>query len=109
MQKKYVDRLVWLSGVGGWLSVSTSLLAEVPQPIPSTLAPASTPAYQIFNLFMFVLLIIGGIFVIVGGLLAIAIIRFRARKSDPYEEPPQIYGSTQIELAWTVIPVLIVV
>jgi cytochrome c oxidase subunit II len=25
------------------------------------------------------------------------------------EEPAQIYGSTQIELAWTVIPVLIVV
>jgi cytochrome c oxidase subunit 2 len=108
MQKKYVGRLVCLSGAGGWLSVSTSLFAEGPQSIPSTLSPASTPAHQIFNLSIFVLSIIGGIFVVVGGLLAIAIIRFRARKSDQYVEPPQIYGSTQIELAWTVIPVLIV-
>lgn len=108
MQKKHVGRMFCLSGIGGWLGVSTSLFAEGPQSIPSTLSPASTPAYQIFNLSIFVLSIIGGIFVVVGGLLAIAIIRFRARKSDRYVEPPQIYGSTQIELAWTVIPVLIV-
>jgi cytochrome c oxidase subunit 2 len=42
-------------------------------------------------------------------LLAIALFRYRARKSDPAGEPAQIYGSTQIELAWTVIPLLIVV
>jgi cytochrome c oxidase subunit 2 len=42
-------------------------------------------------------------------LLALALVRFRARKSDPLAEPAQIYGSTQIELAWTVVPVLIVV
>ena len=33
----------------------------------------------------------------------------RARESDEQHEPAQIYGSTQVELAWTVIPVLIVV
>jgi cytochrome c oxidase subunit 2 len=53
--------------------------------------------------------ITGGIFLVVGGLLAIALFRFRARKTDPAYEPAQIYGSTQIELAWTVIPLLIVV
>lgn len=46
---------------------------------------------------------------VVGGLLTVALFRFRARKSDPSGEPAQIYGSTQIELAWTVIPLLIVV
>ena len=45
----------------------------------------------------------------VGGLLAFALFKFRARTSDPSAEPAQIYGSSQIELAWTVIPVLIVV
>ena len=33
-----------------------------------------------------------------------------ARKGwNPQQEPPQIYGSNQIELSWTVIPVLIIV
>jgi cytochrome c oxidase subunit 2 len=83
--------------------------ADGPQRIPSTLAPASTSAHQIFDLSLFVISITGGIFLVVGGLLTVALFRFRARKSDPSAEPPQIYGSVQIELAWIVIPVLVVV
>ena len=76
---------------------------------PSILRPASTPANDIYHVSLFVLLITGAIFVVVAGLLAFVIIRFHARKSDAEHEPAQIYGSTQVELAWTVIPVLIVV
>jgi cytochrome c oxidase subunit II len=76
---------------------------------PSSLAPASTPAHEIYALSQFVLVITGAIFVIVGGLLAFVVVRFRARSSDAEHEPAQIYGSAQVELAWTVIPVLIVV
>jgi len=76
---------------------------------PSILAPASTPAHETFALSQFVLVITGTIFVVVGGLLAFVIIRFHARKTDAGHEPAQIYGSTQVELAWTVIPVLTVV
>ncbi len=76
---------------------------------PSILAPASTPAKEIYGLSLFVLLITGTIFVVVGGLLGLVIIRFHARKGDAEHEPAQVYGSTQVELAWTVIPVLIVV
>lgn len=83
--------------------------ADLPQKIPSIFAPASAPAHSIFRLSLFVLLITGSIFVVVGGLLAFAIVRFRARPTDDPSEPPQIYGSTQVELAWTVIPILIVV
>jgi len=36
-------------------------------------------------------------------------VRFRERPGDDGREPPQIYGGFRIELAWTVIPVLIVV
>jgi cytochrome c oxidase subunit II len=83
--------------------------ADAPQGSPSIFAPASTPASTILGLSLFVLSITGGIFVTVGGLLAWAIIRYRAREDDDGTEPAQIYGSTQVELAWTVIPILIVV
>jgi cytochrome c oxidase subunit II len=76
---------------------------------PSILAPSSTPAHEIYGLSLFVLLITGSIFVVVAGLLAYVVIKYRAREGDAQHEPAQIYGSTQVELAWTVIPVLIVV
>jgi len=109
MQAKRIGRLARFGGVAAWQWLTSSILAQGPQKIPSTLAPASTPAHQIFDLSVFVLSITGVIFLVVGGLLAIALFRFRARNSDPSGEPAQIYGSTQIELAWTVIPLLIVV
>jgi len=41
-------------------------------------------------------------------LLVYSVVKFQGRASDDAREPAQVYGSTQIELAWTVIPVLIV-
>jgi cytochrome c oxidase subunit 2 len=108
MQMRRAQRLIRCSSAAAsFLLTGTMLVAQ--GTTPSTLAPASTPAHQIFDLSIFVISITGGIFVVVGGLLAIALYRFRARKTDPAGEPAQIYGSTQIELAWTVIPILIVV
>src|SRR6266853_3959705 len=75
--------------------------------IPSIFKPESTPADSIYHLSIFVLAITGVIFVIVFSLIAYAVTKFR-RRSDDGLEPPQVYGSNQIELAWTVIPVLIV-
>lgn len=72
-------------------------------------APESTPAKSIFHLSIFVLAITGIIFAVVFILLVYSISRFRARPADRNREPAQVYGSTQIELAWTIIPILIVV
>jgi cytochrome c oxidase subunit 2 len=84
--------------------------ADGPQSVPSIFAPASTPAADIFGLSMFVLEITGGIFLVVGGILTYVIFRFRDKgDKDDKREPAQVYGSTQIEMAWTIIPVLIVV
>ncbi len=90
-------------------AVALPALAQGPQNTPSTLAPVSTPAHEIYGLSLFVLLVTGTIFVVVGGLLVFVIVRFRERKSDAQHEPAQVYGSVQVELAWTVIPVLVVV
>lgn len=83
--------------------------AQGPQSTPSILAPASTPAHEIYGLSLFVLLITGSIFAVVAGLLVFVIIKYRAREGEEPHEPAQVYGSVQVELAWTVIPVLIVV
>ena len=56
---------------------------------------------------MLVFGVIGIIFVVTEGALVWSMIRFRS-KGDETTEPPQIYGSNPIELAWTVIPILIV-
>ncbi len=77
----------------------------------SIFSPAGTPAHSVFSLSMLVLGITLTIFLVVAGLLTYALLRFRYRPADAdaTREPPQIYGSEQIELSWTVIPVLIVV
>jgi cytochrome c oxidase subunit 2 len=72
-------------------------------------APVSTPADMIFGLSVFVLAVTATIFVVVFSLLLYAVVRFRKRADDDGREPAQVYGSNQVELAWTVIPILIVV
>jgi cytochrome c oxidase subunit II len=71
-------------------------------------APASTPAQSIFELQVFIWSTAAAIFLVVFCLLLYAVLRFRKRKDDDGREPAQVYGSTQIELAWTIIPVLVV-
>ena len=71
-------------------------------------APASTPAQSILDLSVFVLEVTGAIFLVVFTLLTYAVVKFR-KKTANGSEPAQVYGSTQLELAWTVVPVLIVV
>jgi cytochrome c oxidase subunit 2 len=77
---------------------------------PTTIfSPASTPAVAIGGLARLVIGVTALIFVCVSALIAYAVFRFRKRRDDDGSEPPQVYGSNQLELAWTVIPVLIVV
>jgi len=75
----------------------------------SIFAPESTPAKSIFDLSIFVLSITGIIFIVVFSLLVYSIVKFRRTSENASREPAQVYGSTQIELAWTIIPILIVV
>jgi len=83
-------------------------LAE-PSHSPSIFSPESTPAKSILDLSTFVLVITGIIFVVVFTLILYSVIKFRMQPTEAGREPAQVYGSTQIELAWTIIPILIVV
>ncbi len=98
-----------MSACREWRRLAT-LIHSVSDPT-SIFAPAGTPAHSIFGLSMLVFGITGAIFLIVAGLLLYVLIRYRRRTpgTGPAREPAQIYGSNQIELSWTVIPVLIVV
>jgi cytochrome c oxidase subunit 2 len=69
--------------------------------------PVSPPAESIRQLSVLVLAITAFIFVAVEGILVYAIIRFR-RQAANSAEPPQVYGSKPIEIAWTAAPALIV-
>jgi cytochrome c oxidase subunit II len=90
---------------------STAAFADPSLPLSPTniFAPASTPAKSIFDLSLFVLAVTGGIFSVVFSLLLYSVVKFRRRRNDDGWEPPQVYGSNQVELAWTIIPILIVV
>ncbi len=85
------------------------LLTLAVAPTPSMFAPVSTPAFAIRELSILVFAIVVAIFVVVAALTVYAIVRYRRRPGDDGREPPQVYGSAQIELAWTVVPFLIVV
>jgi cytochrome c oxidase subunit II len=70
--------------------------------------PASPPAESIRSLSVLVFAITAFIFVVVEGILFYSLFRFRRRAGGGTVEPPQVYGSKPIEIAWTAAPALIV-
>ena len=86
----------------------------LPMPgIPSMFEPASPPAAEIETLTWLLLGICAAIFVVVQAALVHAIVKYRATRAASAEEggtgePRQVYGSNPVELAWTVIPIVIV-
>jgi cytochrome c oxidase subunit II len=94
--------------VGVLLAAGLCVASPHDNPVPSIFDPRSTNAQSLYHLSNFVLAITGLIFLVVFSLLVYSVVKFRSRSNDN-REPAQVYGSTQIELAWTVIPILIVV
>ncbi len=99
------------------LTVMTALLMvlvipafaqEGTSPRPSALDPAGPNSAAIASLFTVVLIIATAVFVVVEGLILISAFRFRRRAKDT-SEPTQVHGNTKAEIAWTILPALIVV
>jgi cytochrome c oxidase subunit 2 len=70
--------------------------------------PVSPPGESIRSLSVLVLAITAFIFIAVEGILVYSIVRFRRRAAAGAAEPPQVYGSKPIEIAWTAAPALVV-
>jgi cytochrome c oxidase subunit II len=70
-------------------------------------SPASQDAADIRSIYWLILAITGGIFVLVEGALMLFVIRYRSRGRPREAEGPQVRGHTNIELAWTAGPVVI--
>lgn len=70
--------------------------------------PVSPSGIAIRHVFILVLAITGGIFLLVEGVLLYNLFFFRRKDPNDLNEPPQVYGSMPIEIAWTVGPALVV-
>jgi cytochrome c oxidase subunit 2 len=70
-------------------------------------APDSPQARAIFNLGVVCSIIFAIIYVVVGGLIVFALMRFRWREGAP--DPDQVAGNKRIEIIWTAIPAAIVI
>ncbi len=74
----------------------------------SIFEPASGASQSIVNLSLLAFAVAALIFVVVEGVLFYAVARFRTVRDTAASEPPQVYGSHPIEIAWTVAPSVIV-
>ena len=70
------------------------------------LRPAGPIARDVGNLWTFVFYIAVAVFFLVEGAIVFALFRFRQRKGDT-EMPKQTHGNTRLEIAWTIIPALL--
>ena len=100
-------RLLGLSVAGMTLVSGGMALAAQPQPWEITLQPAASPVMENivwFHNFLFVLITLITLFVL--ALLVVVVMKFNA-KANPV--PSKTTHNTLIEVAWTLIPVLILV
>lgn len=99
----WIRRFAWLPGLA---LVLGGCVTDGPR---STLHPVGEVARQQMDLFMWTFWLSIVVLVLVVGVLAFAVIRFRRRTPSPDSLPNQTHGSVPIEIIWTIIPVIIVI
>lgn len=72
----------------------------------SSLNPQSVETEQIDQLWRLVLVLATLVFVVVEAALVVSIIKWRKRPGDD-TEPKQTHGNTSLEIAWTIVPAVI--
>jgi cytochrome c oxidase subunit 2 len=69
--------------------------------------PASENAQAIYDSYMLVLFVTAFVFVVVEATLVVFLVRYRRGDRPREGEGPQVRGHTRIEVAWTVVPVVL--
>ena len=106
LRKLPFRRLALLAPLGIFLVfIVSACTTSGPQ---STFDPVGPVADDQLSLFWLIFWIAVVVFVIVEGMLIYSIIRFRRRKGQE-GLPPQIHGNNRLELAWTIVPALILI
>lgn len=97
--------IIWIVAAGLGIVFGGLLIGTLTPVIFPT--QGSAEAVQVDNLFRFMLVIGGAIFLLVIGVLLFSIFAFRAKPDDRADGIP-IHGNTTLELTWTIIPIIIV-
>ncbi len=97
-----------MSGVFALVNRTLLAAAGGPSRDVSIFEPATRAAESIKSLSFLSFAVAALIFLVVEGVLLYAVLRFRHRPAPGDREPPQVYGSHPIEIAWTVAPSVIV-
>jgi cytochrome c oxidase subunit 2 len=71
--------------------------------------PASPNAERINDAYFWIAIFTGAILILVEGVLIWFVVRYRADRRRREQDGAQVHGNTNLELAWTVAPVLILV
>jgi cytochrome c oxidase subunit 2 len=92
----------------GVAALAVVAVACAPNNHQDSLNPQGPYAQKITSLFTPVFWIAAAIFFIVEGLLVLFAIRYRHRRGRQ-AVPPQVHGNNRLEIAWTILPALILV
>jgi cytochrome c oxidase subunit 2 len=101
MRRGTILALVGLGVLAGGVAAAVAVL------LPWLPQPASDEAGRIDFVFWFVTVICIVIFALVAAVMLYAIWKFRARPDDDSDGPPT-HGHTGLEIAWTIVPTLLV-
>jgi cytochrome c oxidase subunit II len=93
-------------GLAALAVTASACVSNAPQ---DALNPQGPYARKIYDLYVPVFWVAVGIFVLVEGLLLFFVFRYRRRKGQAAHVPPQIHGNNRLEIAWTILPALILV
>ena len=92
-----------LSAVGCDSDAHQSILAPTPWSLEGAKGPVAREQLLLFNVLLWTMVVV---FVLVEGALLYAAIRFRRKPGDPL--PPQTHGHTPLEIAWTIVPTILI-
>ena len=95
--------ILLLGALGCDSDAHQSVLSSTPWTLDGANGPVARDQLLLFNVLLWTMVVV---FVLVEGALLYAAIRFRRKPGDPL--PPQTHGHTPLEIAWTIIPTILI-